>query len=196
MDEIFKWLEMFLKESDVLLIVGACLIVFFQLKDGILNLLWRLQSFKFGDYGIDFREENRSIKIAVDNILAKHSYDQNFLPSEVVKNFDDLIIVAHRHPDTAVLYAWRELELTAITLAYKKEADITGKELGRASGVAAIKAARDKEVVDEDTVQTYERIGESVKLLSKGKFNCLPSDAINFCNNAKKLSIYLSCKMN
>lgn len=53
----FYWIEMLLKEGNVLFIVLACLIVFFTLKKEIIMVLCRLNTVKLGDYEIKFKKK-------------------------------------------------------------------------------------------------------------------------------------------
>lgn len=195
MDVKFKWVEMLLKEGHVFLIVLACLFVFYYLKDTLIGLISRMNSLKIGEHEMKFGQIASEIEAETLNIINEIPHATNELPLQVANNFDKFIKASIKAPNPAVLSAWRELELTAITLAYHKQLDITGEILKRASGIAAIKAACENNLFSEEIVKIYEKIGKSIKPISEGKLNCQPVDAVTFCQNAKRLSEFLSSKI-
>ncbi|CTX26712.1 hypothetical protein M0K47_003511 [Escherichia coli] len=188
----FYWIEMLLKEGNVLFIVLACLIVFFTLKKEIIMVLGRLNTVKLGDYEIKFKKEMFEIESKSIEVIKNLPGTNLVLPTQLIENFNIFESLASTQPNVAVLSAWRELELTAITLASKKGIEINGTSLGRASGIAALKNVQSANKISSDIVKLYEKTGESIKPISQGKLLCTQEDALAFCKNAKRLSNYLT----
>lgn len=189
---VFYWVEMLLKEGSVLFITIACLIVFLSLKKEIIAMMSRLNQLKLGDLEIKFKREMKEIEAKSIDIIHEIPNVDAVLPRQIVENFNTFNNLTNIQPNVAVLSAWRELELTALTLGSVKEIDIKGTSLHRASGIAALKNAQSAGLLSPDIVKLYEKTGEAVKPISKGELVCTPEDALAFCNNAKRLSGYLT----
>lgn len=167
----------------------------FLFKKTLVNLILRMNSLRIGEHEIKFSQVSSEIEVETLSVINEIPSATNNLPLQVANNFDRLIKVSIQSPNSAVLSAWRELELTAITLAFHRGLNITGETLKRASGVAAIKAACENTLLNIEIVKIYEKIGKSIKPISEGKLNCQPTDAVTFCQNAKRLSEFLSSKI-
>lgn len=188
----FYWVEMLLKEGSVLFIVIACLIVFVSLKDEIINIMRRLYQLKLGDVEIKFKRKMSEIEAKSIEIISGIPDVDTVLPRRIVENFNMFNALANTQPNVAILSAWRELELTALTLGAVKNIDIKGPSLQRASGIAALKNAQSAGHLPSEIVNLYERTGEAIKPISKGELFCTTEDALAFCNNAKRLSSFLT----
>lgn len=189
---LFIWMELLLKEGKTLLVVLACLLIFFCLRQEIIFLLSRLNSIKYGEYELRFKMLTADIKSETIELLKGEYEGINVLPNSILENFKKLEVIAITQPNIAVLSAWRELELTAITLAAKKGVDISGQSLRRASGIASLKNAEQMGKIPFNVAKIYAKVGDSVKPISYGEVHCAPDDALTFCQNAKQLSNYLT----
>ncbi|EOI6455078.1 hypothetical protein ACNSO7_26145 [Yersinia enterocolitica] len=189
MSDAFYWTEMILNSGKWYVWALIIIIVIVLFKNPIHSLFDRINSLKVGMLEFAF-----NIKLAdvIINISDDYLDESKNLPKEVKRQFDQSNILAVKNPEAAVLIAWRELELTAITVAYKCGVSLIGETLKRASGIAAMTALSNDFLTEKDK-ENYEKIGDLVKLIRIGR-KVTVSDAKEFINVAKSLAGYITNK--
>lgn len=130
--------------------------VFWTLKTEISGLLGRLKSAKYKDFEATFERELRETeKTAIESIKAEPLSISIFaLALKDADKYQEVCNLATISARAAIMDAWRELELAAVTAGLNSHVPLTGKR-GRVSGIAAIDHLHESKVISPEVKKLY-----------------------------------------
>ncbi len=152
----------------------------FSLKNELRALLGRVARVEYGAFKAEF-----------ENFQNKYQ-DSNYINSEASDEAKDektlqLLRLAKVNASSAIIDAWREVELASISAALYKNLSVRGPKQ-RVSGGAAINSLLDDGSVNKEHKSIYNDLKRLRKLAINDKYIVTSSDAKNYVRTAMAFS--------
>lgn len=167
--------------------------IFWSVRSELRALLGRMKSAKYKDFEATFE---RGLAVTEDvarkAIIMSPTMSSTFLALSLKdpNKYSEVSALAMTSPRAAIMDAWRELELAAVTAALNNRVSLTGKR-GRVSGIAAIDHLHESRLISEQVKNLYLHLRELRNQANHAAFEMGVDEAKRYAGLALHFSEWL-----
>jgi len=135
--------------------------IFWTVKSETRGLLARLRSAKYRDFEATFERALTETEDTARQLIKAEPRSFSLLIPAVIDTdkYREVCALAMTSTRAAIMDAWRELELAAVTGGLNNNVSLTGKR-GRVSGIAAIDHLHESKVISDQIKKLYLQLRE------------------------------------